>query len=708
MATAPSTGSEAVFLAGIARARGHGREGVFVGWSELHAGEEKPECRTHGASFALELPDGHTVAIEALEREIPNRVVPARTERGDWSELEATPMARLVESLAPGPMVRVKLRGAIVRDGDPVFVIGRAIESSFDVQHGGPRSAATARASTVRPEVIGVGPDAESQARKKHLEIYPRPKAPEPEREHGVAIERPWESIAWLCVAALFIGVLLVSADSPSAPAWAASALLAVANAVWWRPSHLRAPQFVSMRATRLAGSASMRRGLSIGVTVVAGFVCAVTHALRTSIRPSEQQLGVLIATAVFPLACFVLVLIAWLAGRRDARAIGALLAEPEAERASRGVVWTTLAGTVKDSTPIPAIDGTPAAMTRQTAGDDDVKQETKGAFIVALADGTSVEIDPAGATWATSISARREQRDKDGTVQSVVEQDVVPVGAAVAVAGRLDRSARTMRAAGPESLIVFASAADSDPREVLRGIRSRRLDTIVLVSLVGTCAAALAIAVATRTHIPLFNPEPVARVVRYARSEIPASSFEDVCALPDHITVSPSVDDRTVALASLVLPFPVRLYGSLVQPPFSVSTNGWLSLSSTTDSGLSGHLPSTSRPNAVIAPYWADLKTRAFGICYAVVGAAPDRRLVVQWQDAYDCCSDNPSMHLTFEVVIHEAPARSSNVIDFVYAQLDGGHRAAVVGLEDANGLEGDTFSGTVNGPRGIRWEPE
>src|SRR4249919_433689 len=116
MAAAPSSGSDAVFLAGVARTRGDARDRVLVGWCELHAGDEKPERRTHREAFALELPDGHTVTIEALEQDVVNRVVPTHTERGEWSEFEATPMGRLVESLAPGPMVRVKLRGAIVRD----------------------------------------------------------------------------------------------------------------------------------------------------------------------------------------------------------------------------------------------------------------------------------------------------------------------------------------------------------------------------------------------------------------------------------------------------------------------------------------------------------------------------------------------------------------------------------------------------------------
>jgi hypothetical protein len=92
--------------------------------------------------------------------------------------------------------------------------------------------------------------------------------------------------------------------------------------------------------------------------------------------------------------------------------------------------------------------------------------------------------------------------------------------------------------------------------------------------------------------------------------------------------------------------------------------------------------------------------------VCAAITGQAPHRRFVVQWQDVYDCCSENPAMHLTFEVVIHEA-GNDSNVIDFVYPRMDGSHRTATTGIEDGDGVEGTSSSGTLSGPHGIRWTP-
>jgi hypothetical protein len=438
----------------------------------------------------------------------------------------------------------------------------------------------------------------------------------------------------------------------------------------------------------------------------VGAIVMLVSEHEFTSKRISSQQTALLTAMTIAPLVGVLCVLVAWLAGRRDARSIRALLAatRDDANRAQTPV-WTVITGTVQDSSPARAIDGQRVAMMREI-DDEKLEQKFDGTFSVVDAEGEETRVDPAAATWCSVIRTRGALRDKKGETKRIVEQEIVPVGAAVLVAGRRDGTSRAMHAKGADSLLVFAAPAGTDPRAALRRLGRTRVDTIVLAGLVAASAAALDVAIATRTRIAVLNPSPLPHVVTYARRDLNGAAFEDVCSLPEHQSLARSVDDATVPLYG-VPPFPITLYDARFAPPFAISSNGWMSLVRTTDSGLSGRLGSRTRPNAVIAPYWTDLRTRAMGVCVAVTGVMPHRRFVVQWQDAFDCCQESPSMHFTFEVVIHEAAAREGNVIDFVYAQMDGAHRTATIGLEDADGLESTSMSGPINAPRAIRWTP-
>ena len=48
------------------------------------------------------------------------------------------------------------------------------------------------------------------------------------------------------------------------------------------------------------------------------------------------------------------------------------------------------------------------------------------------------------------------------------------------------------------------------------------------------------------------------------------------------------------------------------------------------------------------------DLMLRT-GVCTATMGLAPTRQFVIQWSDAHFCCTDDPAVHLNFEVVLNE-----------------------------------------------------
>jgi len=89
---------------------------------------------------------------------------------------------------------------------------------------------------------------------------------------------------------------------------------------------------------------------------------------------------------------------------------------------------------------------------------------------------------------------------------------------------------------------------------------------------------------------------------------------------------------------------------------------------------------------------YHTDLYTRAAGICVAAVGAAPNRRQIVTFSDVHFCCTDDPTVHMTFSVMLNEG----TNVIDIVYQTMAGlgtdGSRGTV-GVQNGNGTVGTPY---------------
>jgi hypothetical protein len=156
---------------------------------------------------------------------------------------------------------------------------------------------------------------------------------------------------------------------------------------------------------------------------------------------------------------------------------------------------------------------------------------------------------------------------------------------------------------------------------------------------------------------------------------------FINACAEPGARTILTNVDDR---MELVTLPFPVRFWDRDIPAGASigVSSNGYVQMNSMLNSTLSGTIPSTSTPNAVIAPYWGDNYTSATGICVATVGAAPNRRFVIQWDDAYHCCSRGTTS-TTYEIIISE----TTGIIDIVYRTMTDA-RDSTVGIENDTGM--------------------
>ncbi|MDP3213212.1 MAG: hypothetical protein Q8S73_03840, partial [Deltaproteobacteria bacterium] len=154
---------------------------------------------------------------------------------------------------------------------------------------------------------------------------------------------------------------------------------------------------------------------------------------------------------------------------------------------------------------------------------------------------------------------------------------------------------------------------------------------------------------------------------------------YVDACSAPGSVRLLQSADDAT---AMVTLPFATRWWGAPIASGARVhiSSNGNAQLGTTTGlSTLSGLIPSTSLPNSVLAPQWADQLLSSTGVCVATVGTAPSRRWVVQWAGSRYY---NNSNSLNYEVILHEG----SGVIDFAYGAMSG-VVASTVGIESPDG---------------------
>ncbi len=129
-------------------------------------------------------------------------------------------------------------------------------------------------------------------------------------------------------------------------------------------------------------------------------------------------------------------------------------------------------------------------------------------------------------------------------------------------------------------------------------------------------------------------------------------------------------------------LPFSFSYYGN-EYTSFYVSSNGWLSFNSPVSSEPTNDtIPSTTGPSTMIAPFWDDLESTTGndgGIYYKVVGEAPNRKAVVEWDIRNG--ANTSSAH--FQAVLYE----HSNLIKFQYDLTDGtydGGSSATIGIKN------------------------
>lgn len=158
--------------------------------------------------------------------------------------------------------------------------------------------------------------------------------------------------------------------------------------------------------------------------------------------------------------------------------------------------------------------------------------------------------------------------------------------------------------------------------------------------------------------------------------------------------------------LVRLELPFPFTFYGA-TYTALNAASNGNLQFTTRSSLYLSACLAPAAGLGDLIAPYWADLDLTAAGALEtAVVGAAPARVFVVEWDDVPRYGPDAAD-RVTFEAQLFEA----SHDIVFLYedpATAAGGNGgAAVVGIQSERqglALAYSCRQATLPAPGGLR----
>ena len=164
-------------------------------------------------------------------------------------------------------------------------------------------------------------------------------------------------------------------------------------------------------------------------------------------------------------------------------------------------------------------------------------------------------------------------------------------------------------------------------------------------------------------------------------------------------------LSDNDDAAAQLTLPFDFTLFTStfLAGSKLNVTTNGWMALgaSSVQPEFQNGALPGTSVPRQgsasgttgtlspnLIAPFFDDLilQRQDSNVSARLIGTAPDRRWVIDWQNLSIIHEDNFLLEgrVSFQAILFEG----SNDIAFQYKTLEGPRaygESATVGLQNA-----------------------
>jgi len=166
-----------------------------------------------------------------------------------------------------------------------------------------------------------------------------------------------------------------------------------------------------------------------------------------------------------------------------------------------------------------------------------------------------------------------------------------------------------------------------------------------------------------------------------YTMSDTAAYAFEDISTTGTNLSLG---DDEA---KNITFPFDFAFYKNTYNS-VNVNSNGTLSFTSTANTYSNAPIPNSTFPD-MIAVFWDDLNPSGGGAVYwEVKGTAPNRRLIVQWNDVIHYGGSDGG---TFEVILYEG----TNKILMQYADVNFGNSDIDNGASATVGIQKDSKQG-------------
>jgi len=195
------------------------------------------------------------------------------------------------------------------------------------------------------------------------------------------------------------------------------------------------------------------------------------------------------------------------------------------------------------------------------------------------------------------------------------------------------------------------------------------------------------------------------------------APGYRPVEATPDFIDIRATGTPLGLAddgVAGITLPFAFSLYG-VSSADLAIGNNGELVFGTldAVSAAFNDTLPSTFAilgQGALIAPFWDDFGAANGDVYWEVVGSAPNRRAVIQWDRPHFLADDRG--HANVEAILGEDGSLSYQYASTVFGDpsnpdWDNGG-SATVGLQNADATIGNLYSfdtPVVASPLAIDW---
>ena len=183
-----------------------------------------------------------------------------------------------------------------------------------------------------------------------------------------------------------------------------------------------------------------------------------------------------------------------------------------------------------------------------------------------------------------------------------------------------------------------------------------------------------------------------------YTANDTAPATFVDISATGTGLNTT---DDGNATITST---FPFSLYGA-ASTQFCVGNNGVIVVGPTCGVGfLNSALPGTFG-GAALAVFWDDFFDTSGNVYWQVVGSAPNRQLIIEWDRPHYETGGTPSpSRATVEAILGEDNSISYQYNSTVFGTAEDHGASATIGIQNADGSVVGARQGFDNGIRLLR----